>query len=56
MIFAAVPSGRIANTLDDITFDGFGMNLPHETNGVKVKATLPAASNLRKSLLVRLSL
>lgn len=48
-MFAFEPSERITRTFLGITFEGFGMNLPHGINGIKANATPAAPSNLRKS-------
>ena len=49
--FACVPSGKITGTLDRVTDDGFGINLPQETKGAKATDVPAAPKSFRKSLL-----
>ena len=48
---ACVPSGKITGTLDRVTDDGFGINLPQGTKGAKATDVPAAPISLRKSLL-----
>ena len=46
-----MPSGKITGTLDRVTDDGFGINLPQETKGAKATDVPAAPKSFRKSLL-----